>query len=861
MRLGPGTRLGRYEITGLVGAGGMGEVYRARDERLQRPVAVKVLPESFAVDPGRVARLKAEAQAAGGINHPNILTVFDVGDYDGSPYLVTELLDGQTLRERLAQSRLSVAKAVEYASHIALGLAAAHERGIVHRDLKPQNIFLTVDDRIKILDFGLAKTVVPEGEPAGPTDTIAPSASRTEAGEVVGTASYMSPEQVRGGRLDARSDIFSLGTILSEMLTGRAPFKRPSAIETLSAILKDDPPAWPVHPVVPPALRRITATCLEKEPAQRFQSARDLAFALNSSALDSQRVPVTTWLTARARGTIAGLLLACAAAAIGAAGFSAARWYEPGPAVFQRLSFRRGNHGYARFAPDGKTVLYGAWWNGEDARIFSTRLDSAESSPLDLGNADILSISGTGEIAILLNPTNSPPAGRVGTLAVAKLAGGAPRSLLGDVQSADWSPDGKALAVIRRLGNQRQLEYPIGRALYTAPFIYSARFSPRGDRIAFVEASDFAHPAVAPLAPSERQICTVDLSGRRQVLATISGGTAPNTIVWSPHGNEIWYSDRTLRAVSLGGRSRLIASYPEPVWGHLQDISRDGQILIVLADFRSGFRTVSEGGARERDLSWFGNSTASEVSADGKQVLFTEAIYRGKPSVYLRPIDGSAAVRLGDGRAVSISPDGRWVLAWVASQGPPSELVLYPTGPGEARSRPIQDIEYLGGGSWLPDGRRLIVVGRMRGQEPRVFAMSVDGDEASRPLTPAGVTYIGPISPDGRSFAGFDRDRRIVLYPIDQGSPRQLPGPPETGELNVWTADGRELLVTETHAPHVRIFRRDVSSGVRRLWKEITPADPAGIYYMQLLRAPGGESYIYNYQQFLSNLYAVSGLR
>ena len=179
------------------------------------------------------------------------------------------------------------------------------------------------------------------------------------------------------------------------------------------------------------------------------------------------------------------------------------------------------------------------------------------------------------------------------------------------------------------------------------------------------------------------------------------------------------------------------------------------------------------------------------------------------------------------------TPLGRPPRAWVTSKGPPFELVLYPTGPGEARPRPIRDIEYLGGGSWLSDGRRLLVVGRMRGEEPRVFAMSVDGEEASRPLTPAGVTYVGPISPDGRSFAGFDRDRRIVLYPIDQGSPRQLPGPPETGELNVWTPDGRELLVTETHAPTVRIFKRDVSSGVRLLWKEITPADPAGIYNMQ----------------------------
>lgn len=856
MRLVPGTRLGPYEISGLVGAGGMGEVYSARDERLQRAVAVKVLPESLALEPGRGASLKREAQAAGAINHPNILTVFDVGDYDGSPYLVTELLDGQTLRERLAHSRLPMSKAVEYAGHIALGLAAAHEHGIIHRDLKPQNIFLTRDDRIKILDFGLAKTVIPEGERGDLTDTIAPSASRTETGAVVGTASYMSPEQVRGGRLDARSDIFSLGAILYEMLAGRAPFKRPSSIETLSAILKDDPPAWPAHPSVLPALQRIVDRCLEKDPAQRFQSARDLAFALSSLALDSGRLRFPTRVTVRRRRTIAGLLLACAAAAIGVVGFSAARWYEPGPPVFQRLTFRRGNHGYARFAPDGKTVLYGAWWDGEDARIFSTRLDSAESRPLDLGNADILSISGAGELAILVNPTNNAPAFRVGTLAVGKLAGGAPRLLLDDVQSADWSPDGKALAVIRRLGNQWQLEYPIGHPLYIAAFIYSSRFSPRGDRIAFVEATNVANP----LAVSERRICTVDLAGRKQVLATISGQPAPNTIVWSPDGSEIFYSDRVLRAVSLAGRSRLIASFPEPVWGHLQDVSRDGRILIVLADFRSGFRIVSEGGARERDLSWFSGSVASEVSSDGKQVLFTESRL-GMSSVYLRPIDGSPAVRLGVGRSLSISPDSRWALALVSSNGATFEPMLYPAGPGEPHPLPIRDVEYLGGGTWLPDGRHLLVAGRVRGQQPRVFVMSTEGDRPSRPLTPAGVTYIGPISPDGRSFAGFDSNHRIVLYPIDQGLPRQLPGPPETGDLNAWMPDGRELLVTETHAPHVRIFKRDVSSGVRTLWKEIAPADPAGIYAMDLLMAPGGESYIYNYQQFLSNLYVVTGLR
>ena len=286
MSLAPGTRLGPYEIVSPLGAGGMGEVYRARDTRLGREVAVKVLPPGFSKDADRLIRFEREARAASALNHPNILTVHDVGTQDGAPYVVSELLEGETLRERLSSGALSSRRAVDYATQIARGLAAAHEKGIVHRDLKPENLFVTKDGRVKILDFGLAKLTRPET--GGPTTKAPTQTAGTEPGIVMGTVGYMSPEQVRGEAADQISDIFSLGAVLYEMLTGRRAFRGASAIETLNAILKEEPPeVSQTGRDVSPSLERITRRCLEKSREERFQSARDLAFALEEAAAAS----------------------------------------------------------------------------------------------------------------------------------------------------------------------------------------------------------------------------------------------------------------------------------------------------------------------------------------------------------------------------------------------------------------------------------------------------------------------------------------------------------------------------------------------------------------------------------------------
>ena len=390
MAIANGTTIGPYEISAWIGAGGMGEVYRARDSRLGRDVAVKVILAAFSKDAGRLARFEQEARAAGQLNHPNILAVYDSGVHNGTAFIVSELLEGESLRDRLRLGAVPARKAIDIARQIADGLAAAHDKGIVHRDLKPDNVFITSDGRIKILDFGLAKLNQPV-EDAGPTALP----NDTEPGTVLGTVGYMSPEQVRGERLDARSDIFSFGTILHEMISGRSPFARGSAAETMAAILKDDP-IEPLSSRVSPALERIAARCLEKSREARFQSARDLSFGLeflSGSALDSSIAPAATsnW-----RGTRALPWLALAAVMIMLVGLLVWRpWTTAAPpAQALRLDVSLGA-GFPlseigvqfgdilAISPDGSTIAMSAQVGRQaEDRLFVRRLDQLIATPL-----------------------------------------------------------------------------------------------------------------------------------------------------------------------------------------------------------------------------------------------------------------------------------------------------------------------------------------------------------------------------------------------------------------------------------------------------------------------------------------------
>jgi hypothetical protein len=431
----------------------MGEVYRARDTRLGRDVAVKVIREELAAHGDRLRRFEQEARATAALSHPNIVALYDVGVEAKVHYVVEELLGGETLRERLRRERLPVHEAVDYGVQVARGLAAAHERGIVHRDLKPENVFLTRDGRAKVLDFGLAKL-----RGTKPVETEAPTATaETGAGTRLGTVGYMSPEQARGELADARSDIFALGVVLYEMLSGRRAFAKPTAVETLHAILSEDPPEVSgVGTTIPPALDRVIRRCLEKRPEGRFHSAHDVGLALEAASAPGSglagtptrpRTPGQTWAMR--------LALAFALAAVVAGGFLARRVMERPPAAsYRQLTFRRGIVERARFAPDGQTVVYSARWDGNRAEVFTARVDLAEAQALSLAQSAHLDAVHGGEA--LIYSSEAPPGSVIshpeqGRLARIPLMGGTPRDVAENVYDSDWGPTGDVAVIRQRL--------------------------------------------------------------------------------------------------------------------------------------------------------------------------------------------------------------------------------------------------------------------------------------------------------------------------------------------------------------------------------------------------------------------------
>ncbi|MGO9066460.1 MAG: protein kinase domain-containing protein, partial [Myxococcaceae bacterium] len=474
----------------------MAEVYRAKDTRLGRDVAIKVVSEALGGDGAFLERFDREAKLAGSLAHPNVVALHDVGIHDGKPYFVTELLLGESLRERLAKGPLPVGKALEWAAQMAQGLAAAHERGIVHRDLKPENVFITRDGHVKLLDFGIAKLIetAQAATPHGLMDpTVSPSGSSTGTGMVLGTPGYMSPEQVRGDPIDARTDFFSLGAVLYEMLSARRAFPAGPVVESGYAILHNEPEPLPAS--VPPQVAQVVHRCLEKDPARRFQTARDLAFNL-----ELLRTPTgSTGPTATAPGvatTASGWQrrwLWPLAALLAALGVGTVMYYRgrasrlPSPSVHSLVA-RLGRVSAGRFNPDGQ-IIFSAAWDGEPLEVFSQSPGSAEAQSLGLRDTALLAVSAKGELAVVVRPLWAPEQ-TGGTLALVPGAGGTPREVAKGILWADWSPTGE-LAVVRFLNGLMQLEYPLGTVLHESQgFILDPRVSPSGDAVAFSENGD-----------------------------------------------------------------------------------------------------------------------------------------------------------------------------------------------------------------------------------------------------------------------------------------------------------------------------------------------------------------------------------
>jgi Tol biopolymer transport system component len=857
MTLAAGTRLGPYEILSPLGAGGMGEVYRARDTRLGREVAVKVLPASFSSDADRLRRFEQEARAASALNHPNIVTLHDIGTNEGAPYVVTELLEGETLRSRIAAGPLSPRKATEYAIQIAQGLAAAHEKSIVHRDLKPENLFVTEDGRVKILDFGLAKLIQPEASAA--QQTSIPTASLgTEPGVVMGTAGYMSPEQVKGQAADQRSDIFSFGAILYEMLSGRRAFKGDSAVETMSAILKEDPPDLSeTNKNFSPNLERLVRHCLEKSPAQRFQSARDLAYNLESlSNVSGPESGPSQALSPKPgrRGRFLRTAAALAVAASIVAAYLLGRRVSPAqtPVQVRKLSFMRGFPLSARFAPDGKTVVFAASRDGQPYELFLTRTDGTESRPVGVTNVNVLAVSRNGEVAVSLRKGSAAQFRMRSTLASVALLGGAPRPLLEDVIEADWSPDGKQLAVVKWAGGKEVLEFPIGRPVDESDSgIRNPRISPDGLRIAYVRR-----------ALGRSSLIVSDTAGQKTELARDL--ETKGSLAWHPSGREIWLDldaqGRTdLGAISLDGSRRIVYSGID--WLFLQDISPDGSVLLSRWTSRSSIYFRGPGDKEERDLAWLDWGFSEGLSADGSLLMFQEHGAGGgtRGSIWVRRTEGSPAVKLTDGKALALSPDGKSVAALLDDK-----LFIYPTGAGQAREVQTGDVkpEYA---AFFPGGGRIRVSGAQPGHERRNWILELETGKI-RPLTPEGPQQHPVISPDGHSIAiAFLKEKKIYIYPVaESGERREVLGATESDHPLAWSADGKALYVyqPEEIAPK-HIDRIEIATGRRERWKEIMPADPVGVFDLTgLLMTPDAGSYAYTTLRAVSgDLFVIEGLK
>ena len=884
MPLAPGTRLGPYEVDGLLGAGGMGEVYRAKDARLGRSVAIKVLPAAVADSEDRLRRFEQEARAASALNHPNILAIYDIGRHDGVSYVVSELLEGTTLRDRLP---LSWRKALDCAVQTARGLAAAHAKGIVHRDLKPENLFITTEGGVKILDFGLAKFT-----PAlSTTDETGTMPSReTEPGTVMGTTGYMSPEQVRGQRVDHRSDLFSFGAILYEMISGRRAFDRETAAETMTAILKDDPSELPVS--VTPGLERIVRRCLEKNVDERFQSARDLAFALDAlsasgpSRVEGVSIPArggrrpVPWLALLAAGaTLAAPLLLWRLARLPRSPDLAAYRFTP-------LATDAGYEGVPSWSPDGTTIAYLGEASGV-LQVFTRSL--ASSMPAQITRAardchDPFWARDGARIYYISQAGNTESLWSIGA------TGGTPELALKNVDAATLSPDGKSLFVLREdnyQGNFLQslwvssppgsepkhyAEAPFAQKRFARGFL---RVSPDGAKLALWGAST-ADEAAQERGYANPELWIIPLAGGapRQILKSILRLPDPSPFSWLPDsshvvfgaefrdrtpGTHLWIADTEsgslMPITATSGAEQYPAASPDGSKIAFTVQQEDYDLIEVPLD-GSPARSMLATSRSEADPAW--------APSGNLHVYVTDRT--GSPEIWLRSRDGSIERPLVTQQNFKdetfllsgpvFSPDGQRI-AYQRRGGSGFRVWLSGVAGGPAVQLAANDA-YQDSPTWSPDGNWIAFTSLRQGKWG--LAKGKAGGAEAPLRVKEGIIYPSDPqwSPRG-DWITCDLPEGFAIVSPDGQKTRVLSE--ETWLTHGWSKDGATIYAVR-HSDELRLqlVAIDVASGGERiLAKDLGPSPPSDDPLKGFSLAPDGKSFLTSILRLRGDVWLLEG--
>jgi Tol biopolymer transport system component len=830
-----GQSVGHYQILSLLGKGGMGEVYRARDVRLGREVAIKVLPTEYAADADRLRRFEQEARAAGMLNHPNVLTIYDIGTHAGAPFIVAELLEGETLRGRLREKALPLRRVIDYALQIARGLQAAHAKGIVHRDLKPENLFLTKDGRVKILDFGLAKLKPP---PASIDTNASTQPLSTASGVVMGTPHYMAPEQVRAEEVDHRADIFAFGAILYEMLAGRQAFQGHSAVEVMNAILKEEPPEIAESGrEVPPALARVMRHCLEKDPAERFQSIGDVAFYLEALAGAVDPASASQARAAREKsygrlGWIVAAALLLVAAALFILYFRQRPGSLPAQTTIKQLTNYTGTETAGALSPDGRHFAFVSEKGGAPD-IWVRQVSGGD--PLQITHDEAvesgLAYAADGETIYYVS---QGAIWRVGAL------GGVPRKVVQDAGSPSPSADGKQLAYVTvtflpGMGNRGAIEIANAdgsspRRLHEGRGIGDVKLSPDNRWIAYNDGDLFEPRPLKLIDVRSRETRIVSSSTTGRIWSQAWLPDSRHLVVSrefnpGPTANRIQVLDLELVSIDGNEPRRLTlnvnSSFISP------SLSADGKRLLVTMPQRQheiwtvplGSDPKANGAAARRllDSSW--NPAWHFVSRDGGTILFN-SLATGSSNLWTMPADASAPPRqitTFPGNTVmhsSLSPDGARI-AYASNQTGNSEIWIMNidgSNPVQVTHDPAEDFWP----TWSPDGSWL-AFGSLRGGEEHIWKVPVGGGQAVRVSDERGVRgdWIG----DRHVFwaQGF-----VIVTEAGTGKTlREIPMREWTRTLPVWSPDGRRFTAIRSDS-YLRdsIWIFDADTGDRRLAAE-----------------------------------------